>query len=614
MKVFPIILLTGLLTFGFSKKLAAVDQPNQQIEKYLEKASGYFNQIPDSCVFYAQKALGLAQKLNLPKYISLAQHKLGAYYVSKEDYIKATQYFLDAIKIEEQRKDPKRIASLNSDLGLVYSYLENFNKALTYYSGALETYQKLKDTIYIAGTLSRIGFLYRSREFCEKRTEEQKHTDFNTALQYTQKALKLFEQQKNASGITVCNNNLGTIYSCLGQPDKATRYIKAALDYYRQHNSWDDIAGTLYNLGRTYNVLKDYRNALDCFNESLKIAKEHNLTGGIQFLYEAMSDAYTNAKDYKNARDFYVKYMTIRDSVYNAEKSKQMFELETRYQAEKKEKEIIRLTLLKKRRDLWIIILTGSFIITLLGGMYAFSRIRSKRIIAEQTNRINEQRIKELEKHQQLIATQMVLQGEETERSRLARDLHDGLGGLLSGVKLTLSGIKGNVLLSPESVNSYNKALNMLDSSIQELRRVAHNMMPEALVKFGLKDALSDFCHGIANHEIEIKFQHFGADPRFESKIEIGIYRIAQELINNALKHSRATLILVQLIQEDDRVCLTIQDNGKGFDVEILKTSKGAGIANIRSRVESLNGVFDLISKPEKGTEATIEFHANKLV
>ena len=139
-------------------------------------------------------------------------------------------------------------------------------------------------------------------------------------------------------------------------------------------------------------------------------------------------------------------------------------------------------------------------------------------------------------------------------------------------------------------------------------------MMPEALVKFGLNDALSDFCHGIANNEIEIKFQHFGVEARFESKIEIGIYRIAQELINNALKHSRAALILVQIIQEDDRVCLTIQDNGKGFDTGILKTSKGAGIANIRSRVESLNGVFDLTSEPEKGTEATIEFHANKLV
>lgn len=614
MKVILLIVLTGILTFGFSSSVEAGDQPNPQIESYLEKASDYLNRVPDSSLFFAQKALDLAQKLNLPKYISLSKHKLGAYYVSKEDYAKATQYFLDAIKIEEQRKDPKRIASLNSDLGLVYSYLENFNKALTYYSGALETYQKLKDTIYIAGTLSRIGMLYRSREFCEKRNDGQKRTDFTIALQYTRKALKLFEHQKNASGITVCNNNLGTIYSCLGQPAKAVVYIKAALAYYRKHNSWDDIAGTLYNLGRTYNVLKDHRNALNCFNESLKIAKEHNLTGGIQFLYEAMSDAYYNAGDFKNSRDYYVKYMILRDSVYNAEKSKQMFELETHYQAEKKQKEIMRLTLLKKRRDFWIIIMAGSFVITLLTGMYAFSRIRSKRIIAEQTNKINEQRIKELEKHHQLIATQLVLQGEESERSRLARDLHDGLGGLLSGIKLTLSGIKGNLLLSPESVDRFNKALNMLDSSIQELRRVAHNMMPEALVKFGLNDALSDFCHGIANNEIEIKFQHFGVEARFESKIEIGIYRIAQELINNALKHSRATLILVQIIQEDDRVCLTIQDNGKGFDAGILKTSKGAGIANIRSRVESLNGVFDLTSEPEKGTEATIEFHANKLV
>ncbi len=164
-------------------------------------------------------------------------------------------------------------------------------------------------------------------------------------------------------------------------------------------------------------------------------------------------------------------------------------------------------------------------------------------------------------------------------------------------------------MLSSESVTLYNKALSMLDSSIQELRRVAHNMMPENLMKFGLKDALGDFCHSLENKQMHINYQHFGTQNRFDHKIEISLYRIAQELINNALKHSQATELIVQLIQENSRVNLTVQDNGKGLDTAVLKTAKGAGMANIRSRVESLKGKFDIASEPDKGTEISVEFN-----
>jgi signal transduction histidine kinase len=121
---------------------------------------------------------------------------------------------------------------------------------------------------------------------------------------------------------------------------------------------------------------------------------------------------------------------------------------------------------------------------------------------------------------------------------------------------------------------------------------------------------LSDFCKSLDNNEsnTQITFQFFGEEKRIDSKYEIGFYRIAQELINNALKYSRATDLMVQLIQETGRAHLTVQDNGKGFDMQMLKISKGAGIANIKSRVESLNGQFDIYSEPDKGTEASVEF------
>jgi len=606
MKMYRLYALVYLLTCFFTTSGTPID--TLQIVTSLNKSSQYLNNNPDSCLIFANRALELSRKASLPQYLSRANQQLGRYFTSKEDFGKATQYFLEALKIEEQRKDIKRIADLNDELGIIYSYLENFKKALSYYTSALETFRKLNDSISIARTTSHLGNLHSSREYCETRTRLQKTIDYNTAIRYFETAQRLYEKLRNQSGIANCDQNLAAVYNKYDKPDKAFPYIQKAISYYRETNDWDGLAGSLYSLGRTYHRLKQYDKSIESYQESMDIAKKRNLTGGIQFLYEAMAQTYDDAHDYKNARDYYVKYMTLRDSIYNAEKSKQLFELETKYQSQKKENEILRLNLVKKKKDLFIYVLALLIIILSITSSYIIHRVRVGRIIAEQANKINKQKLKELEKNHQLLATQMVLQGEETERSRLARDLHDGLGGLLSGIKLTLANMKGNVIVSSENMELYNKALGLLDSSIIELRRVAHNMMPEALVKFGLKDALDDFCNGLNNHQINIKFQYFGTDTRYDSKIEISLYRIAQELINNAMKHAQASELIIQLIFDKKRLHLTVQDNGRGFNINVLKMSKGAGIANIKSRVESLNGRFELTSEPGKGTDVNVEF------
>lgn len=603
-----IVILNGQ-SRGYSNTPAISD--TALLSKFLTETNRYFNVKTDSNFYFATKALQLATKLGLQKKIALANQYLGRYYVSNEDLGKATQYFLAALKIEEKNKDEKRIADLYDELGTVYSYMENFNKSLQYYTNAQVIYKKLNDTFNIARSIVHIGLAHGNREYCETRTTPQKAIDYQTAIDHFLMAKKMMEKINRSGGVANCNHNLASVYSRFRQPEKAYKCLMECLAYYRKENDWSGMAGALHGLGTTYRKLKQYDKSLESYKEALKVGQEHNLLGGVQFLYESMAQTYYDAHDYKNSTDYYVKYMILRDSIYNAEKSKQMMELETKYQSEKKEKEILSLTLKQKRKNLLVIVLLAIIVISALAGYFVFQRIRSRRIIAEQTNKINEQKIQQLEKDHQLIATHLVLQGEEAERSRLARDLHDGLGGLLSGIKLTLSNMKGNMVLSSESVTSYDKALGMLDSSIKELRRVAHNMMPEALVKFGLKDALSDFCHSLENKQIQINYQWFGIEKRFDQKLEIGLYRIAQELINNAFKHAQATELIVQLVQEENRASLTVQDNGKGFDTAILRTSKGAGIANIRSRVESLNGTFDFASAIGKGTEVTVEFHLN---
>ncbi len=221
---------------------------------------------------------------------------------------------------------------------------------------------------------------------------------------------------------------------------------------------------------------------------------------------------------------------------------------------------------------------------------------------------LHRQKIIELEKERKLDAAQSLMKGQEEERSRLSKDLHDGVGGLLSGVKLSMSTMKGNVFLSEENAQSFNNVISQLDQSITELRRVSHNMMPEALIKYGLKEALENYCENLnLSGDINVKLQAYGMEQRMDQNTEIIIYRIIQELLNNIIKHAEAKNVLIQLIRKEAKFTLTVEDDGKGFDVKELKNKTGAGLANIKARTEYLNGTVDIVSKKDEGTSVTIE-------
>ena len=199
-----------------------------------------------------------------------------------------------------------------------------------------------------------------------------------------------------------------------------------------------------------------------------------------------------------------------------------------------------------------------------------------------------------------------MLKGQEEERSRMAKDLHDSLGGMLSGVKLSLGAMKGNIVLSEENTRLFSNVLDQLDHSINEMRRVAHNMMPEALMKLGLQQAVQDYCDGLnESNKIVFRTQFYGLENRLDAATEILVYRIVQELLNNVVKHASATEALVQVMRHDQNLNITIEDNGIGFVPNEAKT--GVGLSNVRSRVDYLKGYFDIQSTAGSGTSIHIE-------
>jgi two-component system NarL family sensor kinase len=571
------------------------------------KISYYRKNNHDSLYLYTIALLNKTLQIEDARSIANAIQKLGRYYILKEDYSLAIKCYLQSLRLEEKMNNQDGLADLYDELGIIYYYQEIFGKSLNYLSKALNLYEKLNDSLGIAKSYSHLGNLHSSREFCETRSKPQKLTDFTLALDYYKKSISICERMNFQPLIVNGWENLAAVYNKLEKPEKALPYLLQAKEYYKLQNDPDKLSGTILNLGRTYRRLKKYDASISCFKECLKISKQNNFTDGIQYLYESMAQTYAEFGDYRNAYENYLIYKTIRDSLFTQEKARNLFDIETKYQSEKKEKEILKLNAEKRQKNTLLISLLSLILIFTFLGYFILKNIRNKKTITEQLLKIKEQQILELEKERQLIATKSVLQGEEAERSRMARDLHDGLGGLLSSVKINLSSMKGNSIISNENAEAFENAIRLLDHSITELRRVAHNMMPETLVHYGLKTAFNEFIQRMGTQkEVIIDFRFFGDEIRFSSELEITLYRIGQELVNNAIKHSSADKISVQFFSEEKRLCFQVLDNGIGFD--IMSGTKGNGLESIRNRVDSFNGRFDIWSKAGEGTEATVEF------
>lgn len=239
------------------------------------------------------------------------------------------------------------------------------------------------------------------------------------------------------------------------------------------------------------------------------------------------------------------------------------------------------------------IILAGIIYLIFIAGLFLFIyQYRKRKIIHES--------------EKQLIAMNSIIQGQEEERSRMAKDLHDGLGGMLSGIKLNLSAMQEGIQLPEHDTLLFHRSISQLDAAISEMRRIAHNMMPEALLKFGLTEAIQDFCDGINESKlVKMKFTQMGIRDSFDKPQEVVLYRIIQELSNNALKHAKAQSIFIQFIKHEKGFTLTVEDDGCGFDT--LQVKKGAGLQNIYSRIDYLKGIMEMQSIPGEGSTFTLE-------
>ncbi len=519
----------------------------------------------------------------------------------------AIRYYLDVVDQNMNHSaipDWKNLLTAYANIGLVYNDLKQFDKALEYHTRALNISNKHPDELkklvqvqsFIALDLLNLKKYNEVVPAIEKaeNTAEKINTDYFFAIVYAIKGRYFNEINKYDSSIAAST--------------KALRHAKAVNQKFQESN-------ILYQLGVSNYMLGHYIKSRDYFLSALFINRKLKDKVREQATLNYLGKAYAGNNNFEAASKYFQEYIQLSDSLNKTEVQKKINEIENKYQSEKKLLQISSLkkdnafqkSALKHRQAINAALVVVCILLLSLAGLFYFN-FKNKNRLFKQNEALHQQKISEIENERKLAAVQSVIKGQEAERSRLARDLHDGVGGLLSGVKLSLSTMKGNVFLSEKNAQSINNIIGQLDQSIAELRRVSHNMMPEALIKFGLKEALENYCENInLLGKSKVKLQTYGMENRMDQNTEIVLYRIVQELLSNVIKYAEAENVLIQLTQESAHFTLTVEDDGKGFETSGLITNKGAGIANVKARAAYLNGLVDVHSAPGQGTSVTVE-------
>lgn len=550
------------------------------------------------------------------------------------DYPKSKQWADTALYYFNKGENYTWAGYVTRNIGLRANQINKADEGIAYLFDALSYFEKAADTIMVAHSLSSISLTYHNFLF-----------DYKKGIEYGLRALTTLESTGKADNNArwTIQNTIAINYDDDGQHEEALRYhfknVACAPSEKRLASTYNNIGNSSQKLGRFTEAEKYFLKGVsltkkaDNDNREYSLATVYNNLSHVSWelkkrklaeayrdsaIYyshqskntEKLMDTYYDSylmceknRDFENASRFLKTYLTIKDSVFTAQKTKTVYELEQKYEASKKQQQIAALESaaaindleLKRSRTITMTVVIGfAMAAALIFLLYKRAKYRQRIAHIRETEELQRQRFT------------AVLEAEENERSRVAKDLHDGIGQLLSIAKLTLSAVETD---REENVRLVNNSMHVLDQATREVRTISHNMMPAALTDIGLLAALEDLFSKVNDSKLlHIRLEADGLDQRLPASVEIAVYRVIQEVINNMIKHSKADTITVQIGKRGTAVSLQISDNGVGFEKELISKSKGLGWKSIFSRISMLNGEIEVDTQPGEGTNVSIQF------
>lgn len=501
-----------------------------------------------------------------------------------------------ALPLAQRAGDTTRVALNYHNIGLVLLNMSEYERALPYFARAIAI-MEAGNTVYAE---LADAYVLSARAIILSGQPEQ-------ALPFLQKAKKILEPNPDSYYWPLYYSVEGAYYRYTNAYKQAHQSLERGLVLAEQMNDVFEKRNLLYEQFNVYKAEKNYTAGKNMLLQGLAMEASFPLSKNKKQLLFDLAEIEKQSGNTEAAYRWLMQYTLVSDSIYARQTKTEIAALEARFRTAEKEKQIGNLEHEKKinarDRKFQLLLLLAVIAVLSLIAMLAIMRLQHRKKMAVRREAAYQDELERKEKEKQLSNYTALMEGQEQERRRMARDLHDGLGCSLSAIKLGLSRIPAE---SDQQERSLQQVTNQLDASIRELRWISRNMMPEALLSLGLSDALKDLCSSVMSSQLRLVYNAYNIDPALPLSTQTMIYRMIQEIISNAVKHAGASVLLLQCSQEEDSFFITVEDNGKGFDID--HQSEGIGLKNIRNRVDYFNGNLNIESSRE-GTIINIELH-----
>lgn len=577
---------------------------------------------PKLALIYLIKSLEIQEQLNDTKTIGLTQNNIGRLFYQTKNFPKAIEYYRKAILSNTQSKDWRNLGIAHVNLANVYVDMNN-------YPGAIEELNKSIDHFTKVDFKRGLQVVYNNLGAMNIRQK-----NYDAAIPLLQKGLELARINQSNAGVALIEQNIGFALSLSGKYEQALEWFikaeKTAIETKTDEYTFGEIynhRASLDSAMGNYQSALNYRTKFLLINEKFmgnKVIKEVN---ELQTKYETQKKEYTisllNKSDSIKSLTIANQQLAINqnllkiaeqklklsnaslqiisDSLLLSEQNKKI--LEARLDSSIKEKKIFRLSEQNKIRELEVSRKNNQIIIAVISmgllSLFIYYLHKRKQSIQKSLHQ------KEL-LNQQKNATIDIINAEEKERKRIASDLHDGVGQMMSAAYMNLQALKDQLKhISPDDAELFSKSLSLVKESCDEVRQVSHNMMPNALLVKGLAKAVQEFIGQINQRNLKINLSTEGIFQSLPTHVEGVLYRVIQESVNNVIKHAGATLLDISINQSEDGIDVMIEDNGKGFDMGQIQKD-GIGLSNIKSRIHYLGGTVEWNTSPGNGTLVAI--------
>jgi signal transduction histidine kinase len=556
----------------------------------------------DTCLAVYRDALLFAEgKTEMRTVLPVIYNGMGNVYKLQGRYEEASGVYYKAAAMAEQLDMPG-ISTVYNNMAAVLMFLKQYDKCLFYLDKSARRSLQLKDYETLACVYTNRGLVYKAMK---RRPDAER--SFRDALSLTGKH-GLLQVRYNTL------INLGQLCLETGRPQAALRYLLQTQDIAGNINPAYRV-NALEVTGETYTALGNNQQAIAYLQRALEMATALQLDENILTTEDRLARAFAGTGQYEQAYRHLLAYTVMKDSISDQQVTHTISQLDVKYRMAQRDKEIAQKQLLLsnqesylRRKNIWIGGISVSAVL-LSGLLLVWVRSNRRRQHLQQKQiQLLQQEQQILRREQEIGQLKAMMQGEEKERTRISRELHDGIGGMLTAINMNIRAVQKRQRDTP-LVRELDAIIGMLQDMAIDVRNTAHNLMPDILLRHNLREALHLYCEQIDQTDLHISMQFYGAVDTLDKTLALALYRMIQELVQNVIRHAGATETEIQVRLDNDLLSVSVEDNGSGFDT----TQLGSGLENIRSRVEGLQGYFSVASAAGIGTTAYIELPLQQL-